>query len=263
MVTEEDRWLDRFRELVERRRRDLGIQFYSELDKRAGFPKKLSTFSDILRGRRTIHGPDWIPIAKALDMPVEAMFAYLSGSVLRFPTLEVGPSDFALPSLPVTGEIDPEGWKPVPSPGEIIPEDMSDRDIPADPRYPFQQQYALLNRGNSIDRTARDGDYLIVWNHNATGQVLKSGELVIVTRLRPIAGTKLESREITARRFSVEGNKEYYSFDSDQKRYTDPDHDRYLPPLCRRVGEDVTTTGEHIAVIAKVVSVFRRVSPEP
>lgn len=84
--------------------------------------------------------------------------------------------------LPVTGEVAAGQWRdhdatidyPVYDP---VP-------VPTDPRWPKDAQFALITRGTSINRQARDGDYLACVDARATRYQARDEELVIVERRR-------------------------------------------------------------------------------
>jgi transcriptional regulator with XRE-family HTH domain len=86
---------------------------------------------------------------------------------------------------------------------------------PADPRFPAGYQSAYEVRGTSLDRIARPGDFLIVFDRKAAGAPLRSGDMVMVTR------TKNGLHEITARRFRTTTTSPgcYLTFESNDPKH--------------------------------------------
>ena len=80
-------------------------------------------------------------------------------------------------------------------------------------RYPAKYQSAYEVRGTSTDRFARPGDFLIVVDRAAAGLPLRSGDIVMVTRI------KKGLREVTARRFQRNGSDCEFHFESTDPRY--------------------------------------------
>jgi SOS-response transcriptional repressor LexA len=122
-------------------------------------------------------------------------------------------------TLPVAGPVAAGNWSDVtdlshdPNP---IPSD-----IPPDPRYPLDRQYAVLVRGTSINNVAREGDYLVV----ADLGTARSGDLVIAVCDRD------GMREVSARRYYENGSAIELRPDSSDPRYNDPKHPDYLRPI--------------------------------
>lgn len=85
--------------------------------------------------------------------------------------------------------------------------------VPPDPRYPLSWQRAYEVRGNSVDRIARPGDFLIVVDRTAAGLAARSGDIIIVTR------KKEGLQEVTARRFQQSGTDCVLTFDLTDLRY--------------------------------------------
>jgi hypothetical protein len=92
--------------------------------------------------------------------------------------------------------------------------------VPPDPRYPASWQRAYEVRGNSIDRIARSGDFLIVVDRTLAGLPVRPGDILIVTR------KKDGLQEVSARRFQKNGTDCLLILDS-----TDVRHNSVALPL--------------------------------
>jgi SOS-response transcriptional repressor LexA len=116
--------------------------------------------------------------------------------------------------------------------------------VPPDPRYPVNYQFAFEVRGTSINRFARPGDFLVVVDREAAGLAARSGDIVIVTR--SMRGLK----EVTARR--LRGNPPNCEL---QYESTDPNYNG--PAL--RLGSDQQVNGgdADIAIVGIAVAVYR------
>ena len=118
--------------------------------------------------------------------------------------------------LPVTGEVAAGQWRehdttidhPVYDP---VP-------VPVDPRWPKDAQFALITRGTSINRQARDGDYLACVDARATRYQPRDDELVIVERRRDGGGLI----ERTAKKYKRAGEVFELWPDSDDPRWQEP-----------------------------------------
>jgi len=146
----------------------------------------------------------------------------------------------APPALAVSGAIAPGHWLEPDSQPAALPQIL----VPADPRYPAAYQYALEVRGSAIDRIARPGDFLIVFDRPVPATDPRPGDLTIVTR------TRNGLREMTARRFHISGFGFELSYDSTDPRYASE------PPLRfaaneHRIGDTV------IAFDGVVLAVYR------
>jgi SOS-response transcriptional repressor LexA len=103
--------------------------------------------------------------------------------------------------------------------------------VPADPRYPAQDQSGYEIRGTSTDKFARPGDFLIVVDRAAVGLPLRSGDIVLVTRI------KKDLREVTVRRFQRSSSDCELHFES-----TDPRYNNWLV-LPNDLGDDAVILG--------------------
>jgi SOS-response transcriptional repressor LexA len=112
-------------------------------------------------------------------------------------------------ALPLAGSVAAGVWTEVPS--DKV--DLQQSPVPPDPRYPPSWQCAYEVRGNSVDRIARPGDFLIVVDRTAAGLSARPGDIIIVTR------KKQGLQEVTARRFQKNGTDCLLTFDSTDIRY--------------------------------------------
>lgn len=79
--------------------------------------------------------------------------------------------------MPVRGEVAAGVWREAVSDLELSPIPVS-----AHPDFPASSQYALLVRGDSINKIAADGDYLHVVDVQSAGVSIRDGDLVIVLK---------------------------------------------------------------------------------
>ncbi len=148
---------------------------------------------------------------------------------------------------PILGEVAPGRW---------VDEALSDANpcglvVPVDPRYRADEQFAVVVRGTSAEKIARDGEFLLCVNHNKAGLELRSGDLVIVRRQEVATGRA----EMTARRLSRTTTELSLAFDSDDMRYIGTT--MKLPTTGTAADAHIRT---HIAGV--VLGVFRSVRPE-
>jgi Peptidase S24-like len=112
-------------------------------------------------------------------------------------------------ALPLAGVVAAGVWTEVTS--DKL--DLQLSPVPPDPRYPPSWQCAYEVRGNSVDRIARPGDFLIVVDREKTGLSARPGDIIIVTR------KKEGLQEVTARRFQKGDTDCVLTFDSTDGRY--------------------------------------------
>jgi hypothetical protein len=110
-------------------------------------------------------------------------------------------------ALPLAGSVAAGVWT---EPSDMV--DPQPSPVPPDPRYPPSWQRAYEVRGNSIDRIARPGDFLVVVDKVAAGLSARPSDIVIITR------KKEGLREVTARRLAG-GPDCLLVFDSTDVRY--------------------------------------------
>lgn len=148
--------------------------------------------------------------------------------------------------LPVTGEVAAGTWLEV---DQLIDHPVFDPiPVPADPRWPRADQYALITRGTSIDRIARDGDVLCCVDTRGRAYRPSDDHLVIVERSRDGGGLI----ERTAKKYRRNGDLHEFWPDSDDPRWTKP---IVLDP--REPSESVV-----VEVVARVIFVYRGVAQE-
>lgn len=112
-------------------------------------------------------------------------------------------------ALPLAGSVAAGVWTEVPSDKGELQQSL----VPPDPRYPPSWQCAYEVRGNSLDRIARPGDFLIVVDRTAASLSVRPGDIIIVTR------KKEGLQEVTARRFQTSSTDCLLTFDSTDARY--------------------------------------------
>lgn len=116
--------------------------------------------------------------------------------------------------------------------------------IAGDLRFPSESQYLLEIKGESLNRIARDGDFILCLDYLEAGIEMKSGDLVVVERSRD-GGHTIErtAKRVVRRNGVIELQPE-----SDDPRFQEPvifdEHD-----------EEAT----EVRIIAKILSVIRQI----
>ena len=116
--------------------------------------------------------------------------------------------------------------------------------ISGDMRFPSESQYLLQINGESLNRIARNGDFILCLDYLEAGIEIKSGDLVVVERSRD-GGHTIER---TAKRIIRRDNVIELRPESDDPRFQEPviysEHD-----------EEAT----EVRILAKVLSVIRQI----
>lgn len=148
-----------------------------------------STYRAHEAGTRTIGQDDADRYARAF----RARGAVVSGqSILFGSTEEEIPAElFEVGEIPVIGEVAAGLWMEVGS----TPEDPLEM-LPFVPALSTKASYALRVRGNSVDKIAPDGSYVICADIGITGAGIENNDLVIVERLQ----AQGSMREVTVKR---------------------------------------------------------------
>jgi SOS-response transcriptional repressor LexA len=118
--------------------------------------------------------------------------------------------------------------------------------IPPAPRFPAIAQFDLIVRGESINRIAREGDYLRCLSLSKSGQSARHGDLVIVERRRAQEGDV----ETTAKRLRDTG--------SHIELWPESDDPFWRAPMIIR--KDHRSSDEQISITALVLFIFRDTS---
>lgn len=149
--------------------------------------------------------------------------------------LETNPAAVAV--VPVIGEVAAGIWLEV----DVVDEPRHDP-VPSilDGRYPPESQFALIVRGPSINKTARDGSTLLCVSLDS-GIAVNDGDLVIVERTRA-QGAMVETTAKFVRRRN--GGYELWPHSTDS---------RYQEPLF--IDEDESDGDVSIGIKAKVLSI--------
>lgn len=121
----------------------------------------------------------------------------------------------ATPQIRVMGDVAAGVWTEIDA-VQIADDDLPVSHLPPDPRWPAEYQYDLVVRGTSINRVARDGDYVRCVDIPSTGIAVRDGDLVIVRRQR--AGMV----ETTCKRAKRVGDRIEYWPDSTDPRWQEP-----------------------------------------
>lgn len=115
--------------------------------------------------------------------------------------------------IPITGEVAAGQWLDIDV--EMDPRDFEQFPIAADPAYPYEAQYGLIVRGNSMNRVFSSGEVLHcldVWKASVEPE---KDDIVIVERIRAQAS----QREVTAKRITKRGKLIVLSPDSTEAKW--------------------------------------------
>lgn len=115
--------------------------------------------------------------------------------------------------IPVTGEVAAGQWLDVDV--ELGPEDFEQFPIAAHPDYPFEAQYGLIVKGNSMNKVFAAGVVLHCVDTIKASIEPEEDDIVIVQRTRSQAG----QREVTAKRINRRGRMIVLSPDSTESRW--------------------------------------------
>lgn len=116
-------------------------------------------------------------------------------------------------AIPITGEVAAGQWLDLDV--EMDPRDFEQFPIAADPAYPYEAQYGLIVRGNSMNRVFTSGEVLHcldVWKASVEPE---EDDIVIVERIRAQAS----QREVTAKRITKRGKLIVLSPDSTEAKW--------------------------------------------
>lgn len=115
--------------------------------------------------------------------------------------------------IPITGAVAAGQWLDIDV--EMDPRDFEQFPIAADPAYPYEAQYGLIVRGNSMNRVFTSGEVLHcldVWKASVEPE---EDDIVIVERIRAQAS----QREVTAKRITKRGKLIVLSPDSTEAKW--------------------------------------------
>jgi SOS-response transcriptional repressor LexA len=143
---------------------------------------------------------DWIDkISAALSVQLSEIFG------------DIVPA--ALDGLPVLGEVQAGVWRET----EVADEPKhSPLPIGPDPRYSGKRQFALVVRGESMNRVVQDGAYIVCVSWADLGRAPRDNDLVVVERRRE------GLVETTVKRIKLQDKKVWLMPDSDDPRWQTP-----------------------------------------
>lgn len=98
--------------------------------------------------------------------------------------------------MPVRGEVAAGVWR------EHIDLDLNPIPVAPDPRYPAEAQFALLVRGSSMDKLAKDGEYIHCLSVQESAIAPLNGDVVVVERRRH-GSSETTVKRLVARRDGV------------------------------------------------------------
>lgn len=140
--------------------------------------------------------------------------------------------------IPVSGEVAAGLFRMVGRSDEPV---YSPTPLPADTRFPPEQQFDLVVRGSSINKIARDGDYLRCVLIDACGSPA-NGELVVVEQLNSDGGVETTAKILRRRAGSTE-------------LWPESTDERWSLPLV--ITDDEHAVDRLIRVTAKVLFIYR------
>lgn len=138
--------------------------------------------------------------------------------------------------IPVVGAVSAGNWLEADAMDEV---DRTPIPISPHSKYPAKAQFALRVSGQSVNRIAQDGHYLICVDLERAQIVPQSGDLVIVERTDRNTGR----REVTARRLVTD-------IDGNSVLKSESDDSRWQAPIPYMNGSD---TADIIKITAKVL----------
>lgn len=121
--------------------------------------------------------------------------------------LEHGAAGGGTKAMPVKGEVAAGTWR------EAVELDFEPIPVAPIPDYPAEAQYGLLVRGTSLNKIAKDSEYLIVVDTMLSGIMPRAGDIVVVHRKRH--GTT----EATVKRLVRDGRHAALRAESDDPQY--------------------------------------------
>lgn len=211
----------------------------------------MSGMSARIEQARTAKGMSQDALAAAVGVTRQAVAGWESGSQPRGESriqkiadaLDVsagwllhGPAGDTGRGMPVRGEVAAGTWK------EAVDLDLEPIPVLPIPDYPVEAQYGLLVRGTSMNKLAKDGEYLHVVDVIKTGLSLRAGDIVIVHR------TRHGMVEATAKMLEGEEYNWSLRFES-----TDPKYQGIMP-----IGDGDDDT--EIAIVGIVLGKYQRLS---
>lgn len=108
-----------------------------------------------------------------------------------------------LPAIRVAGRVSAGAWLEVKG-SDRLPQTMAVSLLPPDPRYPVSAQFDLIVEGTSINRFAKEGQYLRCVDILKGGVEIEDGDLVIVLRTKDSALYETTAKRVRVKRSSYE-----------------------------------------------------------
>lgn len=197
----------------------------AELSRQLGVRRDVIT--NVLKGKRSLKGGELLKIAKILNVPGPEQPA----TEERQLTPEALTATIRY--VPVVGEVAAGVFR------EMYAEEFDEFEIPIpiDPRWPAEAVRALVVRGESINRKASDGDFVVTLTYGAAPRGFEHGDWVVAQRSRG------DIHETTVKRVQLIDGETFLMPDS-----TDPT----FKPI--KLGE---TDGEIVQVLAFVLEFVR------
>ncbi|MGV2980655.1 LexA family protein [Camelimonas sp. ID_303_24] len=215
---------------IETRLRDLGMS-----ERAAGL--KAGGSAGLIRNLR--RKPDQFPRVDSVRDIAAALEVSPAWLAFGDEAPPVTPSSY---NVPVMGEVAAGQWLDV---GDAVDTPRYETSsVPYDSRYDPDDQFDLIVRGTSINRVAREGDYLRCLRFDAPAAGLADGALCIVERRRAQGGqVETTAKRLRRRDWHIE-------------LWPDSDDDRWQTPII--LGANTRDPDETVAVIARVLWSYRQ-----
>lgn len=207
-------------------------------------PARMTEFT---KGRRELQSSEIIPFAEFLELSPTKVLHLLSDPKADLGSVEIGnvsPSERELGKIPIRGEVAAGLWREHDDVAQELDEPAEYAPTILAPTYPKDLQFALIVRGESLNKIAPDGSTLHCVEYIDGGSWdLADGELVIVQRSK-FQGQMIET---TAKRVRKKAGWELWP---------ESDHPDFQEPL--KVADYQTDDcTEEIRILAKVISITR------
>lgn len=158
----------------------------AELSRQLGVRRDVIT--NVIKGTRQLKGGELLKIAKILNVAPPAQAGLGQQNTLTASSLTA-----SIRYVPVVGEVAAGVFK------EMYVEDFEvfEIPIPIDPKWPTEAVTALVVRGDSINRKAADGDYVVTLEYGYAPRTFEHGDWVVAERARG------DIREVTVKRVEL------------------------------------------------------------
>lgn len=229
-------------ERLKQARIDAGFRFASHAADSLGV--KRPTYAHHENGTRDFGADEARQYARRFKVSVEwLLYGTKPGATTEIGDLEPSPSQLGI--IPIRGEVAAGVWREYDELAQDLGEPTDYAPTIMLPGYPREQQFALIVKGESLNKIAPSGATLhCVELINGGAWDIQEGELVIVQRSK-FQGQMIET---TAKRVRKNG---------DWELWPESDHPDYQEPL-KVIDYQTEDCDEEIRILAKVISITRK-----